>query len=345
MTPKLSKRTRRRAPAWTRLSLDDLLDVRLCDLELTIEGTALEDRIEELYASLKARGLRFRPHVWLSTDWFSPDGNTGFAVPFYLAHPRLARLERREMLEVEGGTRDWCMKLLRHETAHALDNAYRLRRKKRWREIFGPASTPYRDSYVAAPDNKNFVINLDYWYSQSHPAEDFAETFAVWLRPKTKWKSYYAGWPALKKLEFVDELMGELAKTAPAVRSSAKPEAIHRQKQTLREYYDEKKERYREDAPHPFDDQLRSVFRRQPRGESAATFLRRHRVRLRRRVSNVTTQHPYVIDQVLNEMIHRTQLLGLKRKKPDGETFLDVCILLTATTIHFVHGGHPEYRR
>ena len=81
-----SKR-RRRAPAWTRLSLDDLLDVRLCDLELTIEGTALETRIEELYANLRARGLRFKPHVWLSTDWFSPDGNTGFAVPFYLAHP------------------------------------------------------------------------------------------------------------------------------------------------------------------------------------------------------------------------------------------------------------------
>ena len=237
------------------------------------------------------------------------------------------------------------MKLLRHETAHAIDNAYRIRRKKRWRGVFGSASTPYRDSYVAAHDNKNFVINLDYWYSQSHPAEDFAETFAVWLTPSSKWRSYYVGWPALKKLEFVDELMDELSKQAVSVRSSAKPESIHRQKQTLREYYAQKKDRYREDAPHPFDDQLRTVFRRQPRGESAATFLRRHRVRLRRRVSNVTTQHPYVIDQVLNEMIPRTQLLGLKRTRTDRETFVDVCVLLTATTINFIHGGHPEYRR
>jgi hypothetical protein len=319
--------------------------VRLCDLELEIEGTALETRIERLNRDLERRGLRFRPYVWLSTDWFSPDGTTGFAVPFFLAHPRLARLERREMLEVEGGTHEWCMKLLRHETAHALDNAYRLRRKRRWREVFGPSSTPYRDSYVPAPDSKNYVINLDYWYSQSHPVEDFAETFAVWLKPKSRWRDTYVGWPALEKLEFVDELMQEIANQPPLLRSRARPESLRSQKQTLRDYYFEKKQRYRDDAPHPYDDQLRSVFRLRANGESAAAFLRRNRLALRRRVSAVTAQHSYVIDQVLNEMIPRCQLLGLRRQRSERETFVDVCILLTASTVNFIHGGHPEYRR
>ncbi len=75
-----------------------------------------------------SRGLAaFEPHFWLSAEWFSPDGVPGVAIPFYLAHPRLEKLERAQMLEVEGGTPDWCMKILRHEAGHAIDNAYRLR--------------------------------------------------------------------------------------------------------------------------------------------------------------------------------------------------------------------------
>ena len=74
------------------------------------------------------RGIRFRPHCWLAQEWFSPDGIPGIAIPFYLAHPRLIGLERRFMREVEGGNRNWLMRILRHEAGHAMDSAYRLRR-------------------------------------------------------------------------------------------------------------------------------------------------------------------------------------------------------------------------
>ena len=125
--------------------------------------------VEQLHAELNSAGLRFRPFVYLSYDWFTPDGVVGFAAPFYLAHPRLMRLERRQMLEVEGGAKDQCMRLLRHETAHAFDNAYRLRRKKRFRELFGRAGEPYRDAYTPDPTSRDYVVNLDSWYAQSHP--------------------------------------------------------------------------------------------------------------------------------------------------------------------------------
>ena len=48
-------------------------------------------RIEELFDDLRRAGITYRPHIWLSTDWFTPDGVIGFAVPFFLAHRRLAR--------------------------------------------------------------------------------------------------------------------------------------------------------------------------------------------------------------------------------------------------------------
>src|SRR6202521_2324736 len=99
--------------AWASLPDEQLLDLRMSDLGLTIEGTEIEQRIGQLNAELEARGLT-RPHYWLSDEWFTPDGVPGIAIPFYLAHPRLARLERAEVLGVEGGGPRWCLRHLRH---------------------------------------------------------------------------------------------------------------------------------------------------------------------------------------------------------------------------------------
>ncbi len=188
-------------PEWADWPDEQLLDLRMCDLDLRIEGTELEERIEALYGELRTRGLRFRPHLWLSDDWFTPDGVPGIAIPFYLAHPRLAQLELTQMLEVEGGNPEWCMRILRHETGHAIENAYLLRRRRRRQQVFGKTSEPYPDYYTPKPYSKSFVLHLDSWYAQSHPDEDFAETFAVWLNPSSMWRDRYASWPALRKLE------------------------------------------------------------------------------------------------------------------------------------------------
>src|SRR4029450_1302850 len=136
------RRKRTREPAWTRLSDAELLRTRFCDLRLTLRNSEIERKMREIRRSLQSRGIRFRPHVWLSEEWCSPDGVPGIAVPFYMAHPRLQRLERRFMGEVEGGNANWLTRILRHEIAHALDNAYRLRRRKAWRRTFGRASRP-----------------------------------------------------------------------------------------------------------------------------------------------------------------------------------------------------------
>jgi hypothetical protein len=163
---------------WTTFSDEKLLEVRMCDLGLTIAGTELEARIAQLNAELEARGLAFRPHYWLSDEWFTPDGVPGIAIPFYLAHPRLAKLERAEMLEVEGGDPESCMRILRHEAGHAIDNAYRLQRRPTRRRLFGDPNIEYPEYYTPKPYSKSFVQHLDHWYAQSHPDEDFAETFA-----------------------------------------------------------------------------------------------------------------------------------------------------------------------
>src|SRR6476646_1941228 len=177
---------------WSTWPDERLLELRICQLGVTIEGSPIEARIADLQHELDARGLTFNPHFWLSAEWFSPDSVPGVAIPFYLAHPRLEKLERAQMLEVEGGTPEWCLKILRHEAGHAIDNAYKLRERLRRQQIFGPSYIEYPEYYTPKPYSKSFVLHLDSWYSQSHPDEDFAETFAVWLKPDSQWRERYA---------------------------------------------------------------------------------------------------------------------------------------------------------
>jgi hypothetical protein len=323
-----------------RLRDEQLLDLRMCDLDLKIEGTVLETRIEQLYAELEKRHIRLRPHCWLSEEWFSPDGVPGIAIPFYLAHPRLMKLESRKMLEVEGGTRDWCMRILRHEAGHTIDSAFRLHRRRDWQRVFGKSSKPYPEYYRPKPYSKSYVLHLDSWYAQSHPAEDFAETFAVWLKPESRWRVRYAGWPALKKLEFVDELMQEIASAAPVVRSRERVEPLSTLRVTLREHYEAKQARYSAEYSEVYDRDLRRLFSDTSQGgESASGFLRRVRPEIRSTVALWTGEYQYTIDQVLQEMISRCRQLRLRLDRSEAKTKQDATVLLTVQTMNYLHGG------
>src|SRR5215471_9219888 len=148
-------------PAWAHWHDKELLALRLCDLHLSLASGPLADHVRQLRGELRACGLRFRPYFWLSDDWYTPDGVPGIALPFYMAHPRLMRLEESQMLEVEGGTPEWCMRIIRHETGHAIENAYRLRRRRRRIALFGRSSQKYPASYAPRPYSKSYVQHLE----------------------------------------------------------------------------------------------------------------------------------------------------------------------------------------
>jgi hypothetical protein len=317
-----SRRPRRQRHAWESLSADQLLSLRFCDLKLIIAGTELQRAIDRLYRELALRGIRFRPHCWLAEEWFSPDGIPGIAVPFYLAHPRLMSIERRYMREVEGGNRNWLMRILRHEAGHAIDSAYRLRRQRRWREVFGPASLPYPDTYRPRPGSRRFVQHLGAWYAQAHPTEDFAETFAVWLKPRSAWRREYLGWPAYAKLEFIDQLAGDIGSVKPAVTDRSTVEDIGEQTRTLREHYEQKHARYRMPRRSGADELLLKVFTAAPRTRAApkaASLLRDLRQPLRQQIVRSGAFSEYLVHQVLRLMIERCECLNLYVRGPRRE--------------------------
>ena len=315
-------------------------------LRVKVKGTWLEDCVNTLNEELRERGIRLQPHTWMSSEWFSPADVPGIAIPFYLAHPRLMKLEKKMMLEVEASTWSECMAILRHEAGHAMQHAYQLQRRRRWQQLFGPSSKHYPLYYRPNPASRRYVQHLRRWYAQSHPDEDFAETFAVWLKPRSKWRTRYAGWPALKKLEYVDELMGEIAGERPLVTSRERVDPLSSLSQTLGEHYRKKQAFYAFDPPKTYDRDLHSLFSADPR----------HRRAHRRRpssggtarksgslVAQWTGENQLTLDAVLDEMISRCRELDLRAPGSERRLLINFTILLTAKTMHALFG--PSRRK
>ena len=311
-----SSHTGKRAAAlpWTRLSDEELLSLRFCDLGLSMERSPLKRRVDRLYTELEGRGINVRPHVWLAEEWFSPDGVPGIAVPFYLAHPRLEKLERHIMREVEGGNSRWFMRILRHEAGHAVDNAYRLRRRKRWREVFGPASLQYPHHYKARPGSRRYVHHLGEWYAQAHPTEDFAETFAVWLKPNSNWRRSYATWPAFNKLSVVEELVASMRGKRAPVRNKIRIEPLEDNTRTLAEHYRRRLARNDVFRRGVADEILKRIYDTQrPRQGAvrASSFMRANKNPLINAVARELDMERYSIHQILRMLIERSESLRL----------------------------------
>jgi len=329
-------------PAWATFTDEQLLEVRMCDLGVTIEHTDIEARVAQLNTELDARGLTFRPHYWLADEWFTPDGVPGIAIPFYLAHSRLQKLEFAQMLEVEGADPAEGLRILRHEAGHAIDNAYALRRRPTRRRLFGNPAIEYPEYYTPKPYSKRFVQHLDHWYAQSHPDEDFAETFAVWLDPSSMWASRYAGWPARRKLDYMDRLMRELARARPRVTSKRQVDPLHRLKKTLGEHYRKKREHYGLDHPDFYDSDLLNLFsnsQEYAKNPSAARFVRKIRREVRSTVASFTDSYQYTIDQLIERIIDRCRELNLRLAESEEATKTDFMVFLTVQTMNYLHSG------
>lgn len=334
-------------PSIAKMNDEELLSLRFCDLNLKIEETPLEESIVKLYKDLAAAGILFHPECYLADEWLSPDNEPVIGVAFYLAHPRLIKLEQKMMLDVEGGTPTSCMMLLRHEAGHALNYAYRLYRRKKWKELFGSFSTDYPDKYRYKSFSKRFVQHMEEWYAQYHPDEDFAETFAVWLTPKIDWRERYKGWKALKKLEYVDELMKEISGKKPLNKTGQKLWQVSKSKMTLKTYYHRKRKFYAEYFPDFHDLNLKKIFsdKRDSDKGNAVVFLRHHRKTVLDTVSLWTGEKKYIISKLLRDLIDRCKELDLRVRQPEIDSLIKISSYITTLIMNYLYTGSFEKKR
>ena len=318
---------------------EQLLGHRISELGLSIRGSRVERLVDQLYRELESRGLRYRPGVYLSDQWGCPDGTPLIGVPFYLADPRLERIEAEMAMTVEDDLE--AMRYLRHEAGHAFNYAFRLYERPEWSEIFGAFNRPYRDRYRANPFSRQHVRHILGWYAQKHPDEDFAETFAVWLTPGSDWRADYAGWEALRKLEYVDAIMRELANELPeAIEPGEDDLPVEAMRYSLADHYREATDAVPIEDERQFDMDLRQIFVRAedaPAGELAQAFLRRHYREVVSRIAFWTSEHPSVVRSLIDALTRRVEQLGLRVGALDAATLIELTSFATAVVMMHRH--------
>lgn len=330
---------------WSKLSDDELLKFRIKDLGLRIPGSILEEKIQTLYQELEAKGLTLRPQIYLGDEWFSPEGMLAISIPFYLAHPKLMAMEQRQMLEVEGGTPEWCMKLLRHEAGHCFDHAFKFSKRRKWRTVFGNPEIEYApEHYHPKPYSKSFVQHLDNWYAQSHPDEDFAETFAVWLSPNSDWKKQYKNWSsALEKLNYIEELATEVREKQPTRERGSLPFRADRMQTTLAKYYAKKRKEHATDYPDFYDEDLKRIFNGDPtlskRDHAASRYMQKNRREIIESVSYWSGEKKYPIESLLKKLILRSEEIGLRLGRTPEDTLLQLAAYLATLVTHYLFTG------
>jgi hypothetical protein len=331
------------AAEWVNLSDEELLERKISQLGLKLEGTELQPLVQQLHDELSAKGLAFLPPCHIGDEWFVPVGIPAIFIPFFLAHDRLRKLEKKLILEVEGENPEWFMKLIRHEAAHAYFFAYQLQRRRKWREVFGATSNEETPQfYRPRPYSRSYVVHLDDWYAQSHPDEDFAETFAVWLTPGLDWRERYKGWKALNKLEYVDELMRSLDGKPPVHQPAYRVADYDCLGIKLKTHYARKRKLIEDSYPDFYDRDLRQLFAAGPDVQGrwkASAFLRANRKHLMDSVCQWTNEKKYRVDKLLARLIDRCDQLDLYIQTGDPRNSLQVASYVTTLVMNYLFTG------
>ncbi len=329
----------------SRPDLQALLSKPIRELGLKIEGSPLERFVNQLYRELEQKGImKFRPGCYLTDEWGCPSGEPVIGIPFYLAHKDLAELEKQAN-DLEDA-REVIM-FLRHEAGHAFNYAYKLHRTPEWKQLFGSFRRPYRDQYRPVPFSKNFVRHMAGWYAQKHPDEDFAETFAVWLTPRSGWRKKYRGWGAMAKLRYMDRIARELGNVDPVRRRGSTDITVDEMEGTVSEFY----QRSTEEIPMvdlALDTDLRDIFngsKRRKNAKRADDFLRRHR----KTVVDKVTQWTGVQRPLVKRLVERIETrIGELRLFTDAdlepEHLTNVTAYATALAMSYMARGkfvHP----
>lgn len=326
-----------------------LLNTRICDLKLEFEQSLLCRCIHKLYAELSAKKLSFKPPYYFACageEWGCPDRVPIMGIPFHLADSRLTRIEK-EMGYTSYDKKD-LMILLRHEAGHAFNYAYALYEEPEWRELFG-------DFYAIYPANFKFKFNPfsrayvksqgePKYYAQAHPDEDFAETFAIWLTPRSSWRAVYKKWPSVKKLEYIDRVMFHIRDKKPSVTGGHLDSPYHSKTYMLIDYYGESLDDFKDNALGLYDEDLRKIFKTNSNGHKriipAKDLIRKNRRFLIETIARWTGTREKAVIPVIGRFYLRCRDLNLILTQDDEvRSLASLAALGTTVVMNYLHTG------
>jgi len=321
-------------------TLPQILDKPIRELGLKIEGSPLEHFVQRLYRELESKKLmKFHPACYLTDEWGCPSGEPVIGIPFYLAHPELAQLEK-ETNDLEDAHE--IMMYLRHEAGHAFNYAYKLHRSPEWKQLFGPFRRPYHDNYRPIPFSHNHVRHLAGWYAQKHPDEDFAETFAVWLTPRSAWRTRYRGWGAMAKLRYMDRIARALRDTDPSRRRGQTDVTVDEMEITVADFYRRNGEEISL-GELALDTDLKDIFdasKKRKRARPAQHVLHEHRKTVVDKVVYWTGAQRPLIKKLIESIEKRVGELNLfADSQREKEHLIQITVYATTLAMNYMTRG------
>jgi hypothetical protein len=326
-----------------------LLNTRICELKPDFENSLLYRCIQKLYSELSRKKLQFLPSYYFTCggdEWGCPNRIPIIGIPFHLADNRLSRIER-EMGYQAYDKRD-LMFLLRHETGHAYNYAYELYRTEAWKDCFGDFNKTYPANFRFKfnPFSRNYVRSQGEprYYAQAHPDEDFAETLAVWLTPRSNWRIAYKSWPALKKLEYIDEVMKGLINKRPVLADGHLDSPYQSKTYTLIEYYGEDLDNFKDKALGIYDKDLQYIFPPLTNGHrkslAAKDLIQKNRRFLVNTIAGWTGAREKVVAPVVLKFFHRCREMRLVFPTEEESYKLAALTALGTTVVmNYLHTG------
>lgn len=337
------------APAPKSFRESNLFRSPIRELHLAIEETRLAPLIDAFREELRDCGIsRVVPRFYLSTEWGVPFGTVVIGIPFYLARPELTELHGEEVGHIEGFDGVDILRYLRHEMGHVVNYAYKLYDDEEWVKLFGSITQPYVEDYRPQPFSRRYVRHLPGWYAQKHPDEDWAETFAVWMTPGSRWRDDYAQWPTARaKLEYCEQVLTRLRDRDPLVTAVELDEDVGDLNYSLQEYYT----RYPAEASPAagLDGDLRAIFDDLQGHDGregavdvlpASGLIRRLERQLMADIYRWTGHFPEKTRSLMRHLAQRADALK-QVYSPRQETVAatSVTILITALAMNYVHRG------
>lgn len=316
-----------------------LLQARIKDLRLHLKGTRLEKFISQLSEELEAKGISLRPECYLSDQWGCPSGVPVIGIPFYLADQNLLQIE--DTLGAGAETERDIMMYLRHEAGHAFNYAYKLYESDEWKKLFGDFSKPYLDTYKPHPFSRKYVAHLSGWYAQKHPDEDFAETFAVFITPGSNWESRYKGWGALKKLQYMQDVVSKVGRTPAPVTLADRDLDVGEMEETVLDHYRQRalEEKIDLTIGDQLDQDLIALFELEGAGNATADMLiRSERQALLQSVTQYSGVSRAVVKSVLEHLLTRATALKLTVHRDKAREYMTkLTVLLTTLAMNYLY--------
>ncbi len=335
----------------------ELLNTPVNQLDLKVEDTIFAQAIPVVREELRRAGVRkLEPVFYISTGYGCIAGQPLISLGFYDFHPLLKDLNEE--------FRGWrysdadIFDLLRHECGHAFCYSYKLYRRKDFRDLFDVRGNffntyPEKDQYHYNPWSRSYVNPNGDHYAQKHPDEDFAETFTVWLTPRSSWKKTYKGYPlALNKLRYADRVVREIGRALPAVEVDEgwKIEPYKQVKLTVAQFMKAKPNRYYHRATGYVDPDLKDLFRAQPtrlnRRElyskfmRAEAFVKAHKQQLLTRVAYWVGVDNAVVFDLLDKLMTRAKALDLWMDRAQEEKKLvELTSYITTLCANYKNSG------